>query len=243
MDNHKTDYLTALKYLLIPINLIFLIVLLLNLAGTLPPAFKTIYFFYFTLFIDTAFLALKINNLQEYEIEHNSVIHYSKYFFLLTLIIIALNQFLNRQIVNDTMSYFVGLSIATGFLTFYSSRDKISSEIESEKDKEATAESRRRDEFAMKFPSINKIPVIRKVVRWMYKEGWWYSALLLLILLIASGNIFVGLGDNDFFHDEQYHVAVVKSVLSGEGFRVWDFTINAPSERVYDSGYITNIFA
>jgi hypothetical protein len=141
------------------------------------------------------------------------------------------------------MSYFVGLSIATGFLTFYSSRDKISSEIESEKDKEATAESRRRDEFAMKFPSINKIPVIRKVVRWMYKEGWWYSALLLLILLIASGNIFVGLGDNDFFHDEQYHVAVVKSVLSGEGFRVWDYTINAPSERVYDSGYITNIFA
>ncbi len=216
MDSHKTDYLTALKYLLIPINLIFLIVLLLNLAGTLPAAFKTIYFFYFALIVDTIFLGLKINRIPEHEREHNSLIYYSKYLFLLTLIIVALNQFLDRQIVNDNMNYLVGFSIATGFLTFYSSRNKISNEIESEEDKEAAAETRRKDEFAYKFPGINRVWGLRSIVKWMYKEGWWYSGLFITII-VTSFLLKIYLATKLSVHiDEGYTHLVSEGLLEGK---------------------------
>ena len=194
MDSHKTNYLRVLKYLLIPINLIFLIVLLLNFVGILPAAFKIIYFFYFALIVDTVFLALKINKIPEDEKAHSKIVYYAKYLFLLSLVIITLNQFLDRQIVNDYMNYLVGFSIATGFLTFYSLRIKISKGIETEREKNNFAETRRKDEFPCKFPRINKVWGLRRIVKWMYKEGWWYVAGLAIAILVSSFFMLPGLG-------------------------------------------------
>jgi hypothetical protein len=184
-----------LKHATIVLDILFILVLLLNFLTYLPVFFNVLYIFYFVLAINTWFFALEIRHMPEHEKEHHSIVYLSKYFFLLGLALIVINQFLQKQIIIDYTLYIIGLVITFGFLTFYSSREKVEKEIENDKKSENDKESERKANFAYKFPRISKIPVFHYLIKWMYKEGWWYSLGLIIAILISLYFMLPGLGN------------------------------------------------
>jgi hypothetical protein len=105
------------------------------------------------------------------------------------------------------MPYLTALSISLGFLTFYSYRNKVEKEIEQEKVNEEKAEKKRAKEFDEKFSKINKIPIFRNIIKWMYKEGWSFSIPLIVITLIfICIKIGMPIIYNGSYIDEYFHI-------------------------------------
>lgn len=50
------------------------------------------------------------------------------------------------------------------------------------------------NKFQQAFPRINRIWGVKWLIRWMYKEGWWYSGLLLIIIAVSLGFMLNHLG-------------------------------------------------
>lgn len=107
------------------------------------------------------------------------------YLFLFLLLVIALNQFFKWEFVTEQMTRLVILTIISGGLTFWRNRNKINFDLDKEKKEEDFKEMKRKKEFSSKFPRINKIPIIRNFVKWMYKESWWYSITAILLIIIG----------------------------------------------------------
>src|SRR3989339_2173218 len=124
------------KHTTIALDVLFLVVLLVNYFGYLPKFWNILYIFYFVLAVNTGFLALRINKIPENERDNNTWIYLTGHLFILILIVLGVNQFLQREIVNDYLPYIIGFAIASGFLTFYSHQNKVEKELEDEKDKE-----------------------------------------------------------------------------------------------------------
>jgi hypothetical protein len=78
------------------------------------------------------------------------------------------------------------ISIILGFFLFYRNRETIDLEIEKEELEEKRDEQTRLAEFPTKFPKINKIPVLRRLVKWGYKTGPSYIILIFLILILFT---------------------------------------------------------
>lgn len=169
------------KYSFIPVNLIFILLFLLFYLDKLPAFWinKNTYVFYGFLIFNTIFLALKINKIPENEKEVHSINFWAKYLFLLILIVLAINQFLKRGIINQLNPYLISSAIATGFLTFYSSRERVEREIEDEKTKEEQAEKKRYEEFDKKFKRISKLNL-----SYGFKSAWHERRYYLLPLLV-----------------------------------------------------------
>jgi len=115
----------------------------------------------------------------------SSIFETSPYFFISVLIILAVNQFMKIAFITDRNLIISSIGVAFGFLAFYSNRGRIEHELEDEKQKEEHAEQQRYHEFAHKFPRISRVWGLRNVVRWMYKEGWWYSCGLIAIVVLG----------------------------------------------------------
>ncbi len=140
--------------------------------------------------------------------------------FLLSLIVLVINQFLKRQFILDYQIPIISFSIALGVLTFYSNRDKVETELEEEKKKEESEEKRRGAEFGKKFPRLNRIWGVRGVVRWMYAEGWWYSWGLVAIVVLGFVLRIRNLGISSFWGDEIVIIYSALNLLDGNGFTV-----------------------
>ena len=114
----------------------------------------------------------------------------TSYLFLLLLLIITLGQFdflkkfIELSWIKKYQTIIIVLAVVSGGLTMWHNRKKVEKEIEEEKDREEKAEQKRKDEFGDKFPKINKIPVLRNLVKWMYKEGWEFSIFIVLLALL-----------------------------------------------------------
>jgi hypothetical protein len=143
--------------------------------------------FFFVLFISSVvfFFAQKIRKIPEINRDKSPMVYYSSHFFLLSLVVIAVNQFLKNKWLIDNLFYISVLSIGFGFLTFYASRDRVEKEIEEEKISEEEAERKRAGEFDEKFPRVAKIWGLRRFVKWMYKEGWGYGVGLIAIVVLG----------------------------------------------------------
>ena len=131
------------------------------------------------------FFMRKINKIPQKKRNKSILVYIFSHLFLLSLIIFALNQFLKRAWIIDNLFYLSIVSIGFGFLTFYSYKDNVEKKIDFENDEEENAERRRFKEFGIKFPTLNKIPLLRKFARWLYKEGWIYSFGLIGIILLG----------------------------------------------------------
>ena len=118
----KINYYKILKFILIPVNLLLILTFLLNYFHLLPAFWKSIYVFYFALLINTGYIALKIKPIPNNEREDHKVVYLSKYFFLLFLIIIALNQFLKKSYLEGIKIYLLGLTMAFGLLILKANR-------------------------------------------------------------------------------------------------------------------------
>ncbi len=201
------------RNLAIATTILFLAVVLFSYINYLPAFWKPIYFFYIALASIVFYLAVKIDQMPETLRENSPIVYLSSHFFLLTLIILAINQFLKREIILDYQVYIIGLSIALGFLTFFAHRERVEVELEQEKHDEEAQEKKRKSEFPDKFPFISKIPLVRSCVKWMYGEGWVYSVGLIAIVIIGFG-LRVKLISNSLWIDETYSYLAVKSIIN-----------------------------
>lgn len=101
----------------------------------------------------------------------------------------------------------------------------IKKEIELEPIKERHEEEERRREFASKHPSLAKMPFIRHVAGWIYKEGWPYTYLLLLLFVVAIGLRVWNLDYLSPVRDEYRHLLVAEKILRGQSL---DYTRALP---------------
>ena len=96
------------------------------------------------------------------------------------------------------------LMVATallGAVTFYLNRDKLA-DIEVEARQEEIAEKKRDAEFSERYPRVNRVWGLRRVVRRGYKEGWWYSTAVIILLIIGFSIRLYRLGELSLWWDE-----------------------------------------
>ena len=193
MKVNLEKYYPWVKHITIALDVLFLFTLLISFAGYLPEFWNILYIFYFVLAINTGFLALKINKIPEEQRDNKSWIYLISHLFILILVIIAVNQFLKRDIITDYMPYIIGFAIASGFLTFFTHKDKVEKELEDEKEKEEGKEKRRKEEFDVKFKWLTKfnLPYGFSKVTHNKNDSLFNKILKLVILTIACPFIFL----------------------------------------------------
>ena len=167
-------------------GILFMVVFLMNLGNNLPSWLNNKLFFVLFIASGVFYFVQVIKNIPETKRDKSSVVYYFSHLFLLLLVVIAVNQFLKNSFITNNVFYISVVAIGFGFLTFYSNKNKVEKDIENEKITEEEKEKKRKQEFPDKFPRLNKIPVLRRFVRWMYKEGWIYSGGLLGVIIISS---------------------------------------------------------
>ncbi len=105
--------------------------------------------------------------------------------FLITLLFIAVlnfGLFKRFNLPDQTNLLLTLISTFTGIITLYSYSQKIHpSDIQTGQIEELKIEQSRYIDFDQKFPRINKIPILKTIVRGFYKEGWFYSLSLMLV--------------------------------------------------------------
>ena len=105
------------------------------------------------------------------------------------------------------------------------------------------AEQERAPEFASAFPRLGKIPFLKHVVRWMYKEGWGYGTTVVCIFLI--GLILHVWGANwsrgytQFHSGESQFYTLIKAFSSGDYEAIYQRT---QSIVIYALGLIDRVF-
>ncbi len=250
MKKPNLDYQNIFYYLSGLAGLFYIVLLILLFTGFLPVFFadNLTYVFFGVIVVITTYLALRIKDIPEAQREKSTIVFYSKYFFILALVVIAINQFLKRQIIIDIMLEITIVTIALGFLTFYAHKNRVEKELEEEKTKEEQAEQKRKAEFDKKFPKIAKLnlsygfenakkikekpkrwltylflvlvsPFIWLVrlpynlVKWGYKEGWWYSGLILIIFIFGLVIRMINLSYLDPYTDEYLHLIAAKNLI------------------------------
>jgi hypothetical protein len=89
----------------------------------------------------------------------------------------------------------------------------VEKESEEEQNKEKLAEQKKKEEFPQKYPKINKIPVLKNIIGWMYKEGWGYSLGLTLLFLLMLFTYIPKLGYQYLWSDEFFSFHASEMIL------------------------------
>ncbi|MCD4705348.1 glycosyltransferase family 39 protein, partial [bacterium] len=131
--------------------------------------------------------------------------------FLGMLLIVALQSIFPQPSLEWAMTPVMIVAVALGVVTFYLNRDKLG-EIEEEARQEEIEEKRRELEFGEKYPRVNGVWGVRRVVRWMYKVGWWYSTVVIILVIIGFSIRLYGLGELSLWWDELITGTVVTRI-------------------------------
>ncbi|ODS41445.1 MAG: hypothetical protein A7315_06145 [Candidatus Altiarchaeales archaeon WOR_SM1_79] len=111
-------------------------------------------------------------------------------------------------------------------------------EIDKDCDQEKKEEEERKEEFAGKFKNINKIPVFRFFVKWMYKEGWMYSIGLILVLILGFILRLYGIGNDCFKGDEFQVISTAYGYLETGMFYKWDWLVQSIGSVYYERAWL-----
>jgi len=220
----KIDWRTISLRIFIFTTLLYLIVLFSNIF------FNNIFSFYFNanyLFVIaisaiTFYFSQIINDIPENKREKSKLIKVFSYLFLGTLLLVNVNQFLRNEIIINYFFEVSCFSVMLGFLSFYAHQGKIEKETEQEERSEIKEEQKRYEEFPEKFFKINKIPVFRKIVLWMYKEGWNYSILLIIIIIFSIILKLWNISSIPYNIDEGIYYIIIKNLQNGLIFPALD---------------------
>ncbi|MFA5125800.1 MAG: hypothetical protein WC462_02235 [archaeon] len=150
---------------------------------------------------------------------------FTKYVFLFLLILVTLSSLKFEQItfitkpLLETQLQLTIITIILGAITFYQNKQVIE-EIEEEQTIEEKEEEKRALEFDKKYPKLVGIPLIGKITKWMYKEGWDYTlalvGILIVFLIIQIYKIYTtGIGT-----DEGNFLYTAKLILEGKSIYV-----------------------
>jgi len=113
-----------------------------------------------------------------------------KYSFLFLLLLITINSldfeflrpFTHFYSANQTLFLYLAV-IALGIIMLWQNR-KLIDKTEQEKILEEKEEKKRDMNFARVHPKMNSIPILRYLLKQIYREGWWYILGLILILAL-----------------------------------------------------------
>ncbi|MCL7413255.1 MAG: hypothetical protein M8353_06520, partial [ANME-2 cluster archaeon] len=134
------------------------------------------------------------------------------YAFLGILLMVTLQSVFPQPLLEWEMTTLMIAAVVLSAVTFYLNRDTLG-EIEEEEAQQGEIEEKRREmEFAGRYPRINQVGGVRWVVRWMYKEGWWYSIGLVLLVFIAFSIRVYNLTILYPYTDEYNHLIAAKSL-------------------------------
>ncbi|GEM_PF-5354096 len=135
-----------------------------------------------------------------------------QYGFIVLLLLVVVHSVAPDTIPDWVDAHLMTATVLFGAVTFYLNRGKLA-DIEEETRREAIAEKRRDAEFAERYQWVNRVWGLRRVVRWGYKEGWWYGGGLMLIVLVGFGLRIWNLGRLGLTFDEGVGWAVVEGIL------------------------------
>ncbi|MFH2097684.1 MAG: glycosyltransferase family 39 protein, partial [bacterium] len=114
--------------------------------------------------------------------------------------------------------------------------------IENENSKEKIIEMARQNEFTNKFKTVNKIPFIRNIASFFYKQGNYYSLGLIIavIVLIALSLPLFG----RFLNDDEFHLFNVgKGIVETHQCIAWNFLQDAPGYSYPNDCLISNVIS
>jgi len=139
---------------------------------------------------------------------------------------------------------FILICIISGFFTIFLNKEKIEKTKEEEKNNEILEGQKRKDEFPRKYPKINKIPLLRNLIRWMYREGWFYSVLLIIVCFSFLGFGLVHLGQFISTDEPKWLDIRVPQLYEAIKTSDWDHTYisDKPGTLPAFLAGITNIF-
>ena len=169
-------------------------------------------------------------DIQMFEQRHKILNEFFKYGFLVLLGFVAITQFFKFEWAKEYNVILTILAVFFGVITFYQNKEVIE-QVEEEANQEQIEEEKRKQEFPSKFPRISKVPVFKSLIKWMYKEGWWYSLFLVTLILVSLSLKLWNLGKLGLQWDEFYTYATLKSI-SDYG------TTNLPSGFFYLRGIV-----
>ena len=151
-------------------------------------------------------------DIQMFEQRHKILNEFFKYGFLVLLGFVTLTQFFKFEWAKEYNIILTIITVFFGVITFYQNKEVIE-RVEEEATQEQIEEERRKQEFPSKFPGISKVPVFRSLVKWMYKEGWWYSVGLVGILILGLFLRLANLENLSLWGDEFITKTVAESLL------------------------------
>lgn len=131
--------------------------------------------------------------------------------FLALLVLLVLQVVYDWSFLQNYQTPLIIVTIAFGALALWLNVDK--AELKAEIEQEELEETKRRGEFGEKFLGVNRIPVVRWFIKWMYKEGWIYSIGLTLLVLVGFGLKLWNLGKLGIWWDEGIVYMSGKSIL------------------------------
>lgn len=221
----EKQVLSHKKYLFataINLTILFVISLMVQVSGLFEiHRFINLQLFAWTVIVlDT--IALKVHKKTK-----SALNSFFKYGFLILIIVQVINVY-----VPISINLFA-LTIFFGIVTLFDNR-RIIKEYEREEHQDILDEDKRKKEFADKFPGINKIPIVRTIIKWMYKEGWGYSTLLIFFILIGAILRITNLDYFSIYHDETFYTSSTKTYIETGGTNLWNYVTNAPSGRPYN---------
>ncbi len=120
--------------------------------------------------------------------------------------------------INNTINIYVVCAIGLATICLHRRELEISEGIESSRIDHLKSNKRL---FYSNHPRISKIPILRRLLRFLYGEGWLVSAILLVLIICGGFNIFHRLEYNDFINDEFHMVAAAKGYVESGSYREW----------------------
>lgn len=220
----REDSKHFLKHLAQGTAILFIAIFLLHSLQIIPGYWgeKTIWFFAASLLLGAFFIALEIKLLSDDEREKSFLVNSLLYLFIATLIIITIAQFFEIEYLMNMKLEFISLSIILGLLVFYSEKKVVHQRNDHLRRIDQEKENFRKEEFSHRFPTISKVPILRNIIGWMYKEGWSYSLLLLAILILAFILRVWNAGKLGLVVDEQFTFETARNVAENFSFKFFD---------------------
>src|SRR3989344_5015492 len=215
----KSHFNHFIKHLAHGFAFLFILILFLDLFNFIPGYWgdKTIYLFFLSLILGTVFMGLKIKDLSSYERKESKLIKTIYYSFLILIVILSVGQFFDLPLLKEFKLEILSLSVGLGILTILFNYDDLTNKFELEKKNEKEFEQEKERKFSRLSLKINRIPVLRSVLNWFYKEGWVGYALLGLIIIAFILRIW-GVGRLGLTVDEHFAYAVGKNLLTEHKF-------------------------
>jgi len=171
-------------------------------------------------------------------LQEEKVKTFFKYGFLVLLTLVTLSSlkfeitnFISKPLLEIQFPLTI-ITIIFGAITFWQNKSIIE-EIEEEQNQEEKEEEKRALEFNEKYPKLAKIPLIGKITKWGYKEGWVYSAIFAVLLIIFAFLLFYNLGEAEFKEDEFQVVAAAKGFQETGKFYQWDWAENKLNKNAF----------